>query len=49
MSERRTFLLTGATGFLGKVILEELLRRRDELGLAKVYVVIRGKGGPTCT
>lgn len=38
---RRTYLLTGVTGFLGKVILEELVRRRDELQLAKVHVVIR--------
>lgn len=44
MSSPRTFLLTGVTGFVGKVLLEELLRRRDELHLAKVYVVIRAKG-----
>jgi alcohol-forming fatty acyl-CoA reductase len=37
----RVFLLTGATGFLGKVALEELMRRRDELRVAKVHVVIR--------
>ncbi len=33
--------LTGATGFLGKVVLEELLRRRDEIGLEKVVLLIR--------
>lgn len=41
MTDRRTFLLTGATGFLGKVVLAELLRRRDELRLEQVYVLIR--------
>lgn len=40
----RVFLLTGVTGFLGKVVLEELLRRRDELNLERVYVVIRPRG-----
>ena len=40
-------LLTGATGFLGKVVLEELLRRRSEFGLDKVFVVVRKKGGKT--
>lgn len=37
-------LLTGATGFVGKVVLEELLRRRDELKIGTVYVLIREKG-----
>ncbi|HEV8148890.1 MAG TPA: SDR family oxidoreductase [Gemmatimonadales bacterium] len=41
MSAEREFLLTGVTGFLGKVVLEELLRRREELGLARVHVLIR--------
>ena len=36
-------LLTGATGFLGKVVLHELLRRRDELGVGRVHAVVRGK------
>jgi fatty acyl-CoA reductase len=40
-----TWLITGVTGFLGKVVLEELLRRGDELGLREVVVVIRAKGG----
>jgi alcohol-forming fatty acyl-CoA reductase len=36
-----TYLLTGVTGFLGKVVLAEVLRRRQELGVERVYVVIR--------
>ncbi len=40
----RAYLLTGVTGFLGKVLLEELLRRRDELETTQVTVVIRRKG-----
>src|SRR5688572_32488638 len=47
MAERKTFLLTGVTGFLGKVVLEELVRRREELGVAKVHVVIRRTGSRT--
>ena len=39
-------LLTGATGFVGKVVLFELLRRREELGLGKVRLLIRpGRNG----
>ncbi|HEX5033585.1 MAG TPA: SDR family oxidoreductase, partial [bacterium] len=34
-------LVTGVTGFVGKVVLEELLRRSEELKLEKVYVLIR--------
>lgn len=34
-------LLTGVTGFVGKVVLEELLRRRSELGIAGVTVLVR--------
>lgn len=34
-------LLTGATGFVGKVVLEELTRRRDELGIESIYVLVR--------
>lgn len=33
--------LTGVTGFVGKVVLEELLRRRHELGVDRVRVLIR--------
>ncbi len=40
----RRYLLTGATGFLGKVTLHELIRRKDELALAGVVVVIRARG-----
>lgn len=35
--------LTGSTGFVGKVVLEELMRRREELGFEKVYLLIRGR------
>lgn len=34
-------LLTGATGFVGKVVLEELMRRRAELGVARVLALVR--------
>jgi thioester reductase-like protein len=37
----RTVLLTGATGFVGKVVLEELLRRRDELAIERVFALVR--------
>ncbi|KAH8901473.1 hypothetical protein GQ53DRAFT_814930 [Thozetella sp. PMI_491] len=37
----RTVFLTGATGFVGKVVLEELMRRRQELGIRKVAVLVR--------
>ena len=33
--------LTGATGFIGKVVLQELMRRRRELGVERVYLLIR--------
>ena len=42
---QREFLLTGVTGFLGKVVLEELIRRRDELSLERVHVIIRPRKG----
>jgi alcohol-forming fatty acyl-CoA reductase len=38
-------LLTGCTGFVGKVVLAELLRRREELGIARVYLLIRPRRG----
>lgn len=44
MTPSRTVLLTGATGFLGKVVLYELLRRSQELRLDRVYVLIRPRG-----
>jgi alcohol-forming fatty acyl-CoA reductase len=34
-------LVTGVTGFVGKVVLEELLRRREELGIDSVHLLIR--------
>lgn len=34
-------LLTGATGFLGKVVLHELLRRRSDLGVERVHLLVR--------
>ncbi len=40
----RAILLTGVTGFLGKVVLEELLRRREELQVSRIYAVIRPRG-----
>ncbi len=46
---RRTFLLTGVTGFLGKVVLAELMRRREALRVERVYVVIRPRGDKNAT
>ena len=40
-NDGRHVLLTGATGFVGKVVLYELLRRSDELGIAAVSVLVR--------
>lgn len=34
-------LLTGATGFVGKVVLAELLRRRAQLGVERVLALVR--------
>ncbi len=45
MSGGREFLLTGVTGFLGKVVLEELVRRREELGVERIHVIIRPRKG----
>jgi nucleoside-diphosphate-sugar epimerase len=36
-------LLTGATGFVGKVVLAELLRRRDALGIERVLALVRAR------
>lgn len=44
MSSGRTILLTGGSGFLGKVVLEELLRRRVELDVERIILVIRAQG-----
>ena len=43
----RDVLLTGATGFLGKVVLHELIRRRSSLGIDKVRVLLRTNGSGT--
>jgi thioester reductase-like protein len=37
----RVVLLTGVTGFVGKVVLDELLRRREALGIEKVLLLVR--------
>ncbi len=38
-------LLTGVTGFVGKVILQAALRRAEGLGIEAVHVLVRAKGG----
>ena len=43
--KKNELLLTGVTGFLGKVVLEELLRRREELSISTIHVLIRPKKG----
>lgn len=43
----RTVLLTGATGFLGKVVVERLLRCAPDL--ARIYLLIRPRRGPQAT
>jgi 1-acyl-sn-glycerol-3-phosphate acyltransferase len=37
----KTVFITGATGFLGKVVLAEIGRRREELAVARVYALVR--------
>jgi len=39
----RVVLLTGATGFVGKVVLEALVRRREELGAPRVLALVRAR------
>jgi fatty acyl-CoA reductase len=41
--EGKTLLLTGTTGFLGKVILEKFLRALPQV--KRIYVLIRSKKG----
>jgi 1-acyl-sn-glycerol-3-phosphate acyltransferase len=43
----RTYLVTGVTGFLGKVMLESLIRQRERLGIERILVVIRARGTKT--
>lgn len=43
----RTYLVTGVTGFLGKVMLESLVRQRERLGIDRILVVIRARGSKT--
>ncbi|MEY4546766.1 MAG: hypothetical protein RL685_2961, partial [Pseudomonadota bacterium] len=38
-------LLTGVTGFVGKVVLWQLLDQREELGIGHISVLVRCKGG----
>jgi alcohol-forming fatty acyl-CoA reductase len=40
---KRHVLLTGVTGFVGKVVLYDLLKRSEELGIARVSVLVRPK------
>ncbi|XP_041970543.1 fatty acyl-CoA reductase wat-like [Aricia agestis] len=41
--EKKNILITGATGFLGKVLMEKLLRRCQ--GLENLYILVRQKRG----
>lgn len=40
--KNKSVFLTGATGFVGQVIIEKLLRCTD---IAKLYILVRGKHG----
>ncbi|KAG4278283.1 hypothetical protein FPRO04_13930 [Fusarium proliferatum] len=40
---KNTILVTGATGFLGKVVVEELLRLRDKHATSQVVLLLRKK------
>ena len=42
----KAILVTGATGFMGKVLVEKLLRTVPEIG--NVYILVREKRGKTC-
>ena len=44
MTRDHDILLTGATGFLGKVVLHELVRRREALGVNKIRLLLRTNG-----
>lgn len=45
MEAERHVLLTGGTGFVGKVVVAELLRRREELGIAAITLLVRSRKG----
>lgn len=45
--DSKTIFLTGATGFVGSLILHDLLKHREKLGLKKVIVLSRAKRGLT--
>lgn len=45
--KNKTIFITGATGFLGKVLIEKLLRSCYNLN--KIYVLVRSKKGATPT
>lgn len=44
---KRTLFVTGASGFLGKVLLEKLLRKAPDV--KKIYVLMRPKNGVDST
>lgn len=41
---QREVLLTGATGFLGKIILRSLVEKSESLGLDRIHVLVRPMG-----
>ena len=41
----RNVFVTGVTGFVGKVVLEQLIRQKHELGVDTIFVLIRRKRG----
>ncbi|KAL7484379.1 hypothetical protein ACHAW6_010012 [Cyclotella cf. meneghiniana] len=45
--ESRICLVTGATGFIGSLLLRELLLHRRSLGIAGVAVIVRARRGKT--
>lgn len=49
MPLQNTVLVTGATGFLGKVVLEELFRLRANYSVSKVILLIRPSGNQTAS
>ncbi|KAM0362967.1 hypothetical protein ACHAO7_010161 [Fusarium culmorum] len=41
---KNAVLVTGASGFLGKVLVEELVRLREKYGVGQIFILLRGKG-----